>query len=313
VSGHPDAPDEFSQVRYLRAKESVDDRALHRPTFDRVRRAATADDRDRLRVFEAGPGAGATLRRLLAWDLPSETTYLGVDTDATAVAAARDRVSDLAREAGYGVGDGDATVDDPLRLTDGDRTVAVRFAVGDALDRAPDRAADLVVGAAFLDLFDADRALSRLLAALAPDGFAYFPITFDGETAFLPEAPGHDRVVDAFHATMDAPGRAGASESGRALLRAAASDAEVVAAGGSDWLVTPPYPADEAYFLHHLVDVVERAVTRRESEGEPAAARVPEAVAREWAGATHAAVARGETTYLAHQLDVLVRAPPADP
>jgi SAM-dependent methyltransferase len=312
VPGHADAPDEFSQVRYLRAKETVDDRALHRPTLDAVRRAATADDRDRLRVFEAGPGVGATLRRLLAWDLPPATTYLGVDTDETAVAAARERVPTLAREAGYDAVGG-ATPDDPARLTDGDRTVEVRFAAGDALARAPAERADLVVGAAFLDLFDVDRALSRLCAALVPGGLAYFPVTFDGATAFLPEEPGHDRVVDAFHATMDAPNRAGGSESGRALLRAvAASDASLVAAGGSDWLVAPPYPADEAYFLHHLVDVVERAVTRAESEAEPETARVPDSVAREWAGATHAAVARGAVTYLTHQLDALVRAPPSE-
>lgn len=297
------APDAFSKVRYLRAKESADDRALHRPTLDRVREAATTGDS--LHVFEAGPGAGATLRRLLRWDLPADVTYRGVDADGAMVDAVRDRLSDIAREAGY-----DLVRGDPARLTDGERTVEVTVETGDALDRAAGADADLLVAAAFLDLFDADAALSALLDGVAPGGLAYLPITFDGETAFVPTGPEEDRVLDAYHATMDAPSRPGGRRSGRALLAAVReSAATLVAAGGSDWLVAPPYPGDEAYLCHHLVRLVERAVTRVESDGEPAAARVPESVAREWARDRHAAVARDDLTLLTHQIDALVRAP----
>lgn len=307
MSGHPHAPDEFSKVRYLRAKESVDDRALYRPALDRVRKAVTRDDRDRLRVFEAGPGVGSTLRRLLAWDLPPETTYRGVDADDAVLAAARDRLPALAREAGYDVVD-----EAPTRLSDGERSVVVRFETGDALARAPNATADLVVAAAFLDLFESDEALQPLLGALAPDGLVYVPITFDGETAFLPPAGADTRVLDAYHATMDAPERPGESRSGQALLTAVQrSDASLVAAGGSDWVVTPPYPEDEAYFCHHLVHIVERAVTRTESPDEPAAARVPAAAAAEWAADRHAAVDRGDLTLLTHQVDALVASPDA--
>jgi SAM-dependent methyltransferase len=302
VFDHPDAP-EFSHARYLRAKESVDDRALHRPTLAAARAAAT--EGDRLRVFEAGPGLGASLRRLLRWDLPPETTYRGVDADADAVAGARDRLPDLAAEAGYDIA-GRA----PATLTDGERSVTVRFETGDALAAAPATTADLVVAAAFVDLFDPDEVLAALRGALAPGGVAYLPVVFDGVTAFDPPHDADDRVLDAYHATMDAPNRPGGSESGRALLGALReSDATLAAAGGSDWLVTPPYPADEAYFCHHLVGVVERAVTRAESAAEPDRARVPDAVARTWAADRHAAVADGDLTLLVHNLDVLVRAP----
>jgi hypothetical protein len=298
-----DEPAEFSKRRYLRAKESVDDRALHRPTLARVREAATTDDP--LRVFEAGPGTGAWLRRLLRWDLPADVSYVGVDADASAVAAARERLPDLAAEAGYDVERGA-----PARLTDGARTVTVRFETGDALDRAADAEADLLVAAAFLDLFDAETALSALLRGVTPGGLAYFPITFDGQTAFVPGGPHEERVIDAYHATMDAPNRPGESESGRALLAAVHDHASsLVAAGGSDWLVSPPYPDDAAYLCHHLVHLVERAVTRAESDDEPAAARVPGAVAREWARDRHEAVERGALVLLTHQIDALVRTP----
>lgn len=298
-----DDPPSDPKVRYLRAKESVDDRALHRPTLDRVREAAATGDS--LRVFEAGPGAGATLRRLLRWDLPADVTYVGVDADARMVSAFRDRLPALAREAGYAF-----AADDPVRLTDGDRTVEVTVERGDALDRARGADADLLVAAAFLDLFDAGTALSALLDGVRPGGLAYLPITFDGETAFLPPGPRGEAVIDAYHATMDAPGRPGGSRSGRALLSAVGeSTASLVAAGGSDWLVAPPYSDDEAYLCRHLVSIVERAVTRAESEDEPPAARVPDAVAREWAADRRQAVEAGELTLLTHQIDALVRAP----
>jgi hypothetical protein len=117
-------------------------------------------------------------------------------------------------------------------------------------------------------------------------------------------------VINAYHATMDAPNRPGESESGRALLAAIhESAANLVAAGGSDWLVSPPYPGDEAYLCHHLIHLVERAVTRAESDDEPPAARVPAAIAHEWARDRHAAVAREDLVLLTHQIDALVRAP----
>jgi SAM-dependent methyltransferase len=297
-------PPSDPKVRYLRAKESVDDRALHRPTLDRVREAATTGNS--LRVFEAGPGAGAMLRRLLRWNLPADVTYVGVDADARMVAAFRDRLPALAREAGYAL-----AADDPIRLSDGSHTVEVTVERGDALGRARGTDADLLVAAAFLDLFDAETALSMLLDGVRPGGLAYFPITFDGETTFLPPGPHEETVIDAYHATMDAPGRSGGSRSGRALLSAVGeSAATLVTGGGSDWLVDAQYSDDEAYLCRHLVDLIERAVTRAESEDEPSAAQVPDAVAREWAADRHQAVESGELTLLTHQIDALVRAPP---
>lgn len=290
-------PEEFSFRRYLAAKRTVDDRALHRPTLDRLSDAVA--DRDSLRVLEVAAGIGTGLQRLLAWDcLPDRLDYTLLDSDAGCVETAHDRLTTWATDTGYEVEETDGA----LELTRDTESVVVGFETADALGYAAqaDDRFDLLVGQAFLDIVDLDDALPELFDLVADGGLAYFPVTFDGVTHFAPVADPEleAAVLDAYHATMDAPDRPGGSTTGRDLL-AAVPDAggEVVAAGGSDWLVHPPYPADEAYFLHHLVDTVAGAV-----EGD-----VPDEDRRAWAAERHEAVATEELTYLAHNLDVLAR------
>lgn len=246
-------PAAYTHTRYLEAKRTVDDRALHRPTLARLRESLASVAKP-VRVVEAGCGTGSMLRRFLDRDvLPIPVNYREHDLRAKAVDAARRVDSGVAR------GDDAAPAD----------TESAGY--------------DLLVGCAFLDIVDLDRAIEPLLG-LVPGGLAYFPITVDGETFLRPSlavdgdgrnggdgedtenggavsamAAPTDRtertLLDVYHGTMDAPDRPGGSRTGRKLFDALPdAGADVVACGGSDWLVTPPSPADEAYFLHHLVD-----------------------------------------------------------
>lgn len=320
-------PDEFSFRRYLSAKRTVDDRALHRPTLDCLTDGLHGDgpaaldrpDERPLRVLEVAAGIGTGLQRLLAWDvLPARVDYTLLDTEASNVAAARERLAEWADDRGYHV----ESADDGLILARDDEHVTVSFVVADALTYA-DRLADpvdLLVGQAFVDLVDLGDGLPALFDLVADGGLAYFPITFDGVTQFAPpfdpdgaaDVPDdfEGRLLDAYHATMDASDRPGSSTTGRELLTAVGdAGGAVVAAGGSDWVVHPPYPADEAYFLHHLVDTVSGAVAdagARTDDATDADDLDPDALAA-WADARHEAVAREELTFLAHNLDVLVR------
>ncbi|SDM21738.1 hypothetical protein SAMN04487949_1309 [Halogranum gelatinilyticum] len=314
------SPDEFSFHRYLTAKRTVDDRALHRPTLDCLTDGlhgdgpAALDVADRpLRVLEVAAGVGTGLQRLLAWDvLPPRVDYTLLDSDESNVTAARERVAEWARGEGYDV----ERSDDSLALARDDERVTVSFVVADALAYADSLGTpvDLLVGQAFVDLVDLDSGLPALFDLVADGGLAYFPITFDGVTGFAPPAGATDvpsdfeeRLLDVYHATMDASGRPGSSTTGRALLTAVGdAGGDVVAAGGSDWLVHPPYPADEAYFLHHLIDTVAGAVADdggldADDDGLDADALTA------WTAARHDAVARGELTFFAHNLDVLAR------
>ena len=296
-------PASYSLQRYLDAKRTVDDRALHRPTLDRLEGELDAEP---LRVLEVGAGTGTMLRRLLAWDrLPDRVAYTGVDLRRDNVETARESTAAWGRERGYDVEEGR-----PLRLVRGDERIAAAFTVDDAFSfaarEAGDREWDLLIGAAFLDLVEIEAGLGELFELAADGGLCYFPLTFDGETAFEPVSdPAFERrLVDAYHATMDAPTRPGGSRTGRRLFGvAAAAGGDVLSAGGADWVVHPrggEYPGDEAYFLHHVVDTVESAV---------GADRVDQERLAEWADRRHDAVEATELTYVAHQLDLLCRVP----
>ena len=293
----PGEPFDREFERYLAAKRSVDDRALDEHVFGRLREAVA--DRERLRVLEAGAGIGTMLQRLVEREtLPPETTYELVDVDSEALATARERLPAWARERG-----GEARVDgDALELALPDRRVRVAFTEGDALAVAPERSCDLLVGSALLDLLAYDR-LPTLLSALRDGGWWYFPVTFDGVTAFRPPHPHDDAVVERFHDHMDA-GEGAGSTAGRQLFDALPEGTTVEAAGGSDWVVRPPYPDDEAYFLRYVLDLVRTAVAERLDDPGPALSR---AELGEWVRDRRAAVRAGRLVYLAHNLDLLGR------
>jgi hypothetical protein len=87
--------------RYLRAKRTVDDRALDGDIIAslRERLAERARRRDGpLRVLEVGAGVGTMVERLLAWDVlpPGETRYTAVDVNPTSVRELRHRLAEHA-------------------------------------------------------------------------------------------------------------------------------------------------------------------------------------------------------------------------
>ena len=303
------APEAISFTRYLAAKRTVDDRALNRGVWDALLAALPA--RRPLRVLELGAGIGTMIQRSWEWGLlPERTVYTALDAAAENIGEARRRLAAWAEMAGIHAG---AAPGGGLALADS-RRAEIHFETADALEfagRAHPEPWDLLLAHAFLDLVDIPAILPALFGLLHPGGLFYFTLTFDGVTSF---EPAFDAALDAqiealYHRTMDerrVAGRpSGDSRSGRHLLaHLQAAGAQILAAGSSDWVVVPVrggYPADEAAFLHFIVNTVEGALT-----GHPAldAGRLPE-----WAAARRAQIERGELIYIAHQLDVL-GAPP---
>lgn len=288
--------------RYLAAKRTVDDRALDRRTFDRLR--TELGRLDSLDVLDVGSGTGAMVDRLLSLDaLPERVAYTAVDVDPENVQFARERLPDRVAAAGYAV---DRT-DVGLHCERDDRTVDVDLVEADAVEFATaqrdcGRTWDLLVGHALLDVIDLD-GLPALLSAV-PGGLCYFPITFDGGTRFAPPHPLDGRVEQRYHRHMDEK-PAGSSRAGhRTLVRLHESADDVLAVGGSDWVVYPDdgeYPADEAYFLHYIVDTVGCALAEDPSVDDESVC--------EWVETRHRQVEAGRLTYVAHNLDVLGRAP----
>lgn len=306
---------DHADPRYLESKRSVDGRALSR----RVREALLAGLPPSPRVLEAGSGTGTTVPRLLSTGV-NDFRYLGVDRDPRAVAFAREVRPKELRHRGYDAVDAPRGGRIEAGGDRGDRDGGATFAfeTGDALARLPEEeGADLVVAQAFLDVVPLEPAIEAFEAALAPGGLAYLPITFDGGTVFEPAHPADDAVERAYHGAIDAePGR-DSNAGRRALALLGERDGTLLAANASDWIVRPldegtgagrgetrggDYPADEEWFLARILAFVEEAV-------DPGAADVSRETFDDWLATRRRQLSAGELIYVAHQYDLLYRAP----
>jgi len=304
-------PITYSLMRYLAAKKSVDDRALNWQVWQRLVAALPrATTEQPLRILEVGAGIGSMVERLLAGDLLTHATYTAIDQAPTLLAETCRRLRQWPRERGFQV---DENPQGQLHFRRVGQHISVKTEAIDVahfMAREQGRQAwDLLIGQAFLDLIDITTTLPGLCSLVRPRGLLYFPTTFDGGTAMQPESDvDFDRAIEAcYHQAIDQrvlDGKpSGDSRAGRRLfahLRTAAVD--VLAAGGSDWVVfagANGYPADEAYFLHHIIHTIDLVLT-----GHP---HLDAESLGAWVAQRHAQIEQGALVYIAHQLDVLGR------
>jgi len=279
----------MSTPRYLEAKQTVDDRSFNRRVRDRLLETVS----DAPRIIEIGAGTGVTVPRLLAWGIDAGS-YRGLDTDARSVAFAQTVRPAALRYGGETVEQTAAG----FRV----RELDVFFECADAFEvLSPDVAADLLIAQQVVDLVGVDRALDAWLPALRPGGLAYFPLTFDGTTAFQPSHPADETIIEAYHASMDARPN-GDSHAGRHLVESLTQrPGDVLAVGGSDATIRPHnegYPADERAVLDQLLDFVADSVDQHS---------IP--AVEDWLATRRAQLAAGELGYIAHRIDCLYRAP----
>ncbi len=298
----------ISFTHYLAAKKTVDDRSLNQQVWAMLAAQLGATSAP-LRVLEVGAGTGTMVVRTMERELfLTDVHYVAVDSHPGNVAEAAPYVQQWAAEQGYTIS-GSTGV--RLSIETGSTTVAAEFHTADAfqyIERELEPASvDLLIANAFIDLVHIPTALPLLFSALKPGGLFYFTIIFDGITALEPPIePELDVLVETlYHADMEKRRwqglSTGGSEAGRLLLRALLqSNADVLAAGASDWVVMPHagrYPADEASFLHFIVHTIDNALT-----GHP---DLPAAQFKAWIKRRHEQIDRGDLAYLAHQIDVL--------
>jgi len=282
--------------RYLASKKTVDDRALNQGVWDAL--AEYLDDPWDLEILEIGGGIGTMIERLLERKTLQHVHYTLLDEQPENIAAARERLPQWADEQHFVFHwEGETLVLWKMGLQ-----TEVDFLAEDLFDflsrRPAEQQYDLLIAHAFLDLVDIPATLPRLFETIKPDGRFYFTINFDGETIFEPAVPDDAEIMAAYHRTMDEriiDGElSGDSRAGRHLfthLREVGG--QILAAGSSDWVVYAPYPADEAYFLHFIVDTVRGAL-----DGKVAPRQI-----ESWASARHAQIESGALVYIAHQLD----------
>ncbi|KAB1196640.1 MULTISPECIES: SAM-dependent methyltransferase [Haloferax] len=291
-------------VRYLRSKEAIDDRALHRPTLaelgDRLGRRADSKPGEPLRVVSVGAGTGAMCRRLLSWgvfDGHDEIKYVMVDRRKGMADEAAAAFAKWARAAGWAA----SPTKDGFRIERHGRQVSLTYMTSDLFDAmsALPRAIDLAIGHAVFDLLPLRRAVSTILSRVVDGGYLYAPITFDGRTAFRPAHDADDDVVAAYHETMR-DGESAGPETGSDLLSVLPElGARVIGAGGSDWVVHPEHDDHERVFLDHILGFFEQSLGKSDA--------VDDETLREWLATRHRQVETDELSYVAHNLDILAQ------
>ena len=298
-------------MRYLAAKRSVDNRALNWQVWQRLVAALPrATTEQPLHILEVGAGIGSMVQRLLADNVFTHATYTAIDKAPALLTEAHRGLFQWADDRGF---QADKDLQGKLHFRRLGQHITIET---EAIDVAHfmarehgRRAWDLLIGQAFLDLIDMPTTLPGLCSLVRPGGLLYFPTTFDGDTVFQPESDTEfDRAIEAcYHRAIDErvlDGKpSGDSRAGRRLLAYLRTAAvEVLAAGGSDWVVfagANGYPADEAYFLHDIIHTIDLVLT-----GHPHLDAERLGV---WVAQRHAQIEQGALVYIAHQLDVLGR------
>lgn len=284
---------------YLISKQTVDDRALNKDVLNALRAHLPPEP---VRMVEVGAGIGTMLKRLVEWNLLCRGQYVLVDASAENIAYAREWIPHWATEAGLSV---ERTGKNKLQLCNPGRNIRVELVCADVFDfiLRSSQPADVLVAHAFLDLLPLPESLERLLQLTG--NLAWLTVNFDGLSTLVPEVdPALDNQVEwLYHATMDRRPTGGDSRTGRRLfdyLRGVG--AEILAAGASDWVVyasNGTYPADEKHFLQFILGFFEAALKDCDE--------LPEAALNKWLGRRYEQIERGELTYIAHQMDFLVR------
>lgn len=292
--------------RYLAAKKSIDDRALNHHIWKTLHQALPhSTGSEPLKILELGAGIGTMLERLVDRGLlTGHSAYLATDMDSAQLSAARKYLSHWAEKHGHNLSW--ASDDGRLRTARADISLRLESATVEELAGRSDSLGPfhLIIAHAVLDLVDFPAVLPQLLSRLTNGGLAYFTCNFDGETVFLPPYEGEEEIIRHYHNSMEAR-LTGASHTGRRLLTFLHSSGfEILAAGSSDWVIHPRgtgYSHDENFFLHAIIETVERELAKEKKPPSDLA------YLAHWARLRHHQIETGKLSFLARHLDLLVQ------
>lgn len=290
---------DFNFPHYLLSKQSVDDRALNKDVLNTLK--SNLSQRP-IRIIEVGAGIGTMLRRLVRWDVIRRCEYVMVDEMTENMEYASEWVKVWTEEAGLSVERGGGSL---IRVFDESHDVKIQLVQTDVFDfiQKNKQPADLLIAHAFLDLLPMPESLTKLLSLT--NGLAWLTINFDGVTTFEPtiDAALDEKIERLYHETMDTRSTGGDSKSGRHLFgHFQSAGVEILEAGSSDWVVSArygKYADDEAYFLHFILHFFEESLSSH--------AELEAGDFANWIMERRAQIERGELTYIAHQIDFLVK------
>ena len=234
---------------FLEAKTALDERSLNPPV--RAAFLQLLSENAQVRCLDVGTGTGATLRRLLAWEVTGRWQVTALDREGALldVARARYRAACRARSAASG------------------SRMEVVFSCCEFERHRPAERYDAIVAHAFLDLQPLPQSLTRLHDWLLPGAYLYASLNYDGETVLAPPFvdPAFEAALLACYDVSMEQRRVGGLATGGAYcgrrLQALLPrhGFEVLAQGRSDWLLHPipdAYPDQDGACLEFLLELM---------------------------------------------------------
>jgi SAM-dependent methyltransferase len=288
---------------YLKAKFALDERSLNREV-----RGAFLDalhSLPQIQCLDVGAGTCATLQRLLNSGLTTPLSLTALDRDPGLLDIARQEAEGWLRALGL-----DPRIEAGAIRTQGERLMAIRFAVGELKDYQPDRLYNVITAHAFLDIAPLPEALRLFAAWLQPGGYLYASLNYDGDTALLPvyeDADFEARLLGHYNHTMErrrVDGRAtGGAYCGRRLHGLLPEYGfDILAYGSSDWNIAPflgEYRDSDAVCLNALLEMIR-------AEGQSSGLFQQDQLER-WREDRLQLLRRRRLGLIIHQLDLLAR------
>jgi len=273
---------EHAHADYLEVKRSVDDVAIDRRIesifYSRLPKSP--------RIIDLGCGTGSMLSRLIQNGV-RQGEYIGIDINQKILDAAMELRKIEALQFGHQV----TTSQNTLEIDD----LHAQFVVGDAVESLYDYdEIDSIVGLGFADLVKPEILCQSIQDCSYSGMQVYLPITFDGETIFIPKHEFDYQIVSAFHTEID---RTGTAKAGRKLITQLQNMAGELNVGRADWIVNPSKGAknnSEFRFLNYILTLIENDLEESDERNE-------------WITYRRNQLANGNLWYIAHQYDLLFR------
>jgi len=248
LSMHQDFP---SFDAYLWAKEGIDSKSLHQPTWQLLVEACRTQEP--ARVLEVGAGVGTMLRRLFLAGALGNTSYWALEPQLALLEQASRLLEQLVRD--YPESAHNVVL---YPLADDWQSFSARPAAHPYI---------LVVAHAFVDLVDAPAFLDSLVPFVAEGSLVYLSLIFDGLTQWYPQLPEDDELMDLYHADMGHSvfnGTRSGPRSARLIWNHALKGGwKLLSAGPSDWIMIAPTSAHEQVVQLWLLSTIHKVLGDR--------------------------------------------------
>lgn len=294
-------------VQYLRAKASIDDRALNDHVWQCLgQQISVLNGNEPVRILDVGGGIGTMVPRIISANWMADCHYTLLDLSHENIAASIIYLQEFAVQNKWIFKQQGSN---KFLLQSEKKQVQLEMETADFFKylSTTQKRWDLLIAHAFLDLVSLEDSLPLLFSLIRSGGLFYFSLNYNGfmmlEPSIDPELD--EKIFSLFHQDMETRrhlGRpTGGSLSGERLYAELSKlGVQINAVGNSDWLINPQdgsYSEDEEFFLFFILATIKNALQDY--------AEIPFPILSDWVEGYKELIANNQLLFVAHHMDFL--------